>query len=218
MCLGAKIIKEPADDTLVSDVTASHPSQGPDVNFRAVLRNTTLDVHQRLHRHDGFAAVQNGTITIAAYRHLLVRLHGFYVPFEMAADVAGERSIWLKDDLRALGVDPNGPRSPDLCPDIPVSRTPEARLGALYVVEGSALGGRELARNLNGLLGADAISGRRFFIGRGAGTGVAWRSYLAQLEAYAADQAARPRITHAALETFAVFERWMSGWSRAQHD
>jgi len=154
---------------------------------------------------------------MAHYRRLLIRLYGFYVPFEMAADLAGERTAWLQADLRALGVDPSGGAA-NLCPYIPIPRTPEARLGALYVVEGSALGGRELARNLSALLGPDAVSGRRFFIGRGAGTGVAWRSYLARLEAYGADPEARPRITHAALETFAVFERWMAGWSGVTHD
>jgi heme oxygenase len=200
-CLGATIIKEPAD-----------------VSFRNVLRDVTLDVHQRLHRHDGFAAIQNGLIDRAAYRRLLIRLYGFYVPFEAAAAVADDRSAWLADDLETLGVDSAALSRVALCPDIPPLMSAEARLGALYVVEGSALGGRDLGRNLARLFEAEGVAGRRFFLGRGAGTGEAWREYLTRLSQGASDPAARPKITHAALETFAVFEGWMAGWSRARHD
>jgi heme oxygenase len=175
-------------------------------------------VHQRLHLHEGFAAIQNGSIEMASYRRLLLRLYGFYIPFETAADISRERSGWLADDLRALGSHPDGFDAAALCSEIPIPRTPEARLGALYVVEGAALGGRDLARHLTGLLGPDGVAGRRFFLGRGAGTGEAWRGYLSRLEAHAADPTARPDIIKAMLETFAVFERWMAGWSRATHD
>jgi heme oxygenase len=202
---------------LVGDLQAPLGSETAGTPFRNVLRGVTLDVHQRLHLHDGFAAIQSGSIDLASYRHLLLRLQGFYIPFEAAADVGRERSGWLADDLRALGVDPEAPGAVAMCPDMPCPRTPGARLGALYVVEGSALGGRDLARHLSGLLGPDAVNGRRFFIGRGAGTGEAWRRYLSRLEAHAADLAARPGILDAALETFAVFERWMAGWRRATH-
>jgi heme oxygenase len=217
-CHGAKIISQPADERLVGDPQAPPGSEGPETPFRNVLREATHDVHQRLHLHDGFAAIQNGAIDMALYRLLLIRLYGFYIPFEAATDVGDERSRWLADDLRALGVDPDRPGAVALCPDIPCPRTPEARLGALYVVEGSALGGRGLARELAALLGPDAVGGRRFFIGRGGGTGEAWRGYLSQLEVHAADLAARPLIIDAALGTFAVFERWMAGWSHATHD
>ncbi len=203
---------------LVGDLQAPPGSETAVTPFRNVLRAATRDVHQRLHLHDGFAAVQNGAIDMASYRRLLIRLHGFYIPFETAADIGSERSGWLADDLRALGVDIVTGRTGAMCPDMPVPRTAAARLGALYVVEGSALGGRDLARHLSGLLGPDAVAGRRFFIGRGAGMGEAWRGYLSQLEAHAADPAARPGITQAALETFALFERWMADWRRAIHD
>lgn len=183
--------------------------------FRWVLRQATQDVHQRLHRHDGFAAIQNTTIDIASYRRLLVRLYGFYVPFEAAADIGCDRSAWLEDDLRALGVDQRGFGTTPMCNDIPCLKSADARLGALYVIEGSALGGRDLSRNLDQLLGPEAINGRRFFLGRGHGTGEAWRRYLAQLSTSSAEPEARSKITRAALETFAVFEKWLSGWSAA---
>lgn len=190
----------------------------PGANLHGVLRGATLDVHQRLHRHQGFAAIQDATIDLASYRRLLIRLYGFYIPFETAAGIGCERSEWLKDDLGALGVDAASLATTALCREIPRLATHEARLGALYVIEGSALGGRQLGRNLAHLFGSDAVAGRRFFLGRGAGTGEAWRTYLAQLSAGAGHPAARPKIIDAAQETFAVFERWLAGWSGAAHD
>jgi hypothetical protein len=38
------------------------------------------------------------------------------------------------------------------------------------------------------------------------------------LSANSSDSASRVTIIDAALETFAVFERWMAGWSHATHD
>ena len=183
--------------------------------FRWVLREATQDVHQRLHRHDGFAAIQNTTIDTASYLRLLLRLYGFYVPFEAAADIGRDRSAWLEDDMRTLGVDRQALGAAAMCNEIPCLKSADARLGALYVVEGSALGGRDLGRNLDRLLGPEAIDGRRFFLGRGPGTGAAWKRYLAQLSASSAEPESRTKIIGAAMETFAVFEKWLSGWSTA---
>lgn len=141
------------------------------VPFRWVLREATHDVHQRLHRHDGFATIQNTTIDIASYRRLLIRLYGFYVPFETVADIGRDRNAWLEHDLRALGLGRQELGAIAICNDIPSLMSADARLGALYVVEGSALGGRDLGRNLDRLLGWETINGRRFCLGRGSGTG-----------------------------------------------
>ena len=187
-----------------------------DPALRDVLRAATQDVHDRLHRHAGFAAIQDATIGRAEYRRLIGRLYGFYLPFEAAASISPDRSTWLGHDLEALG------RGRPLyalprCPHIPRLDSAHSRLGALYVVEGSALGGRELARNLDRLLGKDVAQGRRFFIGRGQKTGEAWRGYLAQLAAASSDPSARAEIINGAVETFAAFERWLDGWSNVSH-
>ena len=204
------------DQLINPDARLSNPAAaGGDTAFRWVIREATHEVHQRLHLHDRFAAIQNATIDIASYRRLIIRLYGFYLPFETAAEIGHDRSAWLEDDLRSLGVDFKAPAAPALCNGIPCLKTAETRLGALYVVEGSALGGRELGRSLDRLLGPDAINGRRFFLGRGSGTGEAWRRYLSQLSAGSGDPVVRTKIIGAALETFAVFESWLSGWSSA---
>ena len=181
-------------------------------DLHEALRIATHDVHQRLHRHRGFAAVQDGTIDRAAYARLLRRLFGFHRAFEIAADLPPQRSLRLADDLAALdnGGVALGPIA--LCGMLPAFAGPADILGGRYVVEGSALGGRGLARHLDTLLGTQASDGRRFFAGNGGDTGAVWRDYLARLALVAPDPAARQRVIAAAIATFASFEVWLADW------
>jgi heme oxygenase len=191
-------------------------ADGTDSSLRWALRAATRDVHDRLHRHAGFAAIQGATIGLAAYRDLIVRLYGFYVPFEAAAAIEPDRTNWLAGDLEALGLRRSLHALPK-CPHVPRLGSAHLRLGALYVAEGSALGGRDLARGLDRLLGKDATEGRRFFIGRGPDTGEAWRGYLGQLSAAQSGSFARAEIIKGAVETFAAFEHWLNGRSILAH-
>ena len=192
------------------------PTEAACRSLRHLLRETTHEIHQRLHLHDGFAAIQDETIDRSAYQNLIVRLYGFHLPFELAAGFERERSGRLEEDLRALGLDP-GDRAVPICRHLPRLDSTERRLGALYVVEGAALGGRELAKGLNGLLGATGTEGRRFFMGRGPGTAQGWRDYLALLSAASTEPSAQAEVISAAVETFAVFEDWLSGWKVINH-
>ena len=179
--------------------------------LRQCLREATAAAHERLHHHPGFAAIQDGTIDLAHYRSLLVRLYGFYVPFEAAAGIAGDRSNWLRADLAAVGgyALATIPR----CTSLARLDTQARQLGALYVVEGSTLGGRHLARNLDRLFGSPVMEGRRFLLGRGSSTAAAWNVFLSRLAAAGSTRAARDEIVEAAVTTFSIFEEWLRDWS-----
>jgi heme oxygenase len=185
-------------------------------SLRLALRAATQDVHTRLHHHSGFVAVQDATIVLADYEALIARLYGFYVPFEAAMAIEPERSNWLARDLTALNHKRPLHTLP-MCRHIPRLDSQYLRLGALYVAEGSALGGRELARGLDRLLGKDVTQGRQFFIGRGAGTGESWRRYLAQLSAAPPELSAHAEVIRGATGTFAAFEHWLNEWSGPLH-
>jgi heme oxygenase len=181
--------------------------------IRQALQAATNDVHERLHCHPGLAAVKDQTITRENYARLLGRLYGFYTAFEAAAGLAPTRSEWLKIDLTVLGVSPLQQSKLPLCSGLPDLATPEALLGALYVVEGSALGGIALARCLEGMVGEGNLDGRRFFSGRLAETGAAWRAYLQRLSAASGASKDRATMIFTANATFAAFERWLDGWN-----
>jgi len=165
-----------------------------------------------MHIHDGFDAVKGGTIDKRSYQLLLRRLFGFYRPFELSAGLTADRSTWLHSDLSALDVPAGEIENSPSCCQIPYLNTPNRRLGALYVVAGSALGGRELSRGLDGILGVGITSGREFFLGYGDQTGQVWRQCLASLASASAKPGASAEIVGAAVETFAAFEHWAEGW------
>jgi heme oxygenase (biliverdin-IX-beta and delta-forming) len=193
---------------------AGGPSPGYQADLHAVLRSATDASHQRLHRHRGFAALHDSTISRADYVRLLGRLHGFYTAFEAAAAIAPDRSRRLAADLAALaGCGAHAAALIPRCPDIPAFHDADEILGGLYVVEGAALGGRILARRLDPLLGIDAAAGRSFFLGNGADTGAAWRGYLARLAGISPDAGTRQRVVTAAIATFAAFETWLHDWN-----
>ena len=175
----------------------------------------TNDVHQRLHSHRGFAAVQDGTISRANYAKLLIRLEAFHIAFEAAARIGNQRSNWLAQDIGAVLGTRWLPGAAAHRPTIPLLDSNERVLGALYVVEGSALGGIGLARGLDSLLGSGVSDGRRFFAGRGSVTGSAWRDFIARLDLVSVQPAARLAAIDAAVATFSVFEVWLADWRKA---
>ena len=185
--------------------------------LKDALRMATADVHERLHHHIGLAAVQAGSIDRTAYIKLLSRLYGFYRPFEAAAQLSPERTRWLESDLTALGVDPAEHEKIPRCAALPQRFSADHILGARYVVEGSALGGRGMARQLDALLGVGVTAGRQFFSGNGAATGAVWRDYLALLSAVPSPVLHRTTIVAGANATFATFEQWLAGWNK-NHD
>ena len=98
----------------------------------------------------------------------------------------------LQADLEFLGVTPP-PAGSESVPDDAFA------IGCLYTVQGSTLGGKVIARQLDGLLeGAD---GRRFFIG-GSDDGAHWRLLYDRLEAREQDFA---RLEAGSRHAFARF-------------
>ena len=182
-------------------------------SLRHALRSATADVHARLHLHAGLAAIAAKRIDVTDYRQLLLRLYGFYLPFENAAGLEPVRSGWLATDLRALAMPECRLATAAVCTTLPRLENPQAVLGAMYVVEGSALGGHGLARQLSGLMGEATLSGRRFFASDGADTSRAWRAFVDRIDLVA--QREWTIVIDAAIATFCCFETWMDGWEAA---
>ncbi|WP_237216295.1 biliverdin-producing heme oxygenase [Falsiroseomonas oryziterrae] len=186
------------------------------VSARAALRGATEAVHLRLHAIPVFEALAEGRITRAAYAALLRRKLGFHAALEarlaeapdlasLGVDLAARRrSHLLRADLAWLGVTSEAEPAP-----LPRYDTTAAALGALYVAEGSTLGGRHLARALDGLL-PPGMDGRRFLLGHGERHGEMWRTCCAAIERCGAEAEARARMIQGALDTFAAFEAWFT--------
>ena len=203
------------------------PPQGTADALRT-LRAATAVVHERLHHLPTFARIVTGVVARDEYRALLERLHGFHAALDTrfrphaalfaryGVDLAPrDRLPRLADDLIALGADAGAiaalPRA--ALSALPATRgdaSIEAALfGQLYVREGSALGGRVIARHLDPLFGS-ATRGRTFFAGD-VGNGARWRATCDALERVVASQpAAAADLAAGATACFADFERWMA--------
>jgi heme oxygenase len=187
--------------------------------LRQRLRDATKNVHMRLHRHPGLSAAAAGTIDLDGYRALLARLYGFHRAFEAcvasrssgsAPETGAARSALLESDLATLGVTTERRQSLPLCTTLPSFCCNAERLGALYVIEGSALGGAQIARALRPVLQPLGGAGCRFFSNDG-GPRRGWTEILERIEALSGETAQESVIT-AAVTTFETFEDWMAGW------
>ncbi len=186
---------------------------------RDLLRLATHDVHMRLHGHPVMRPLLDGCSDAPEYRRVLGHLFGFHAPLEHALFAAG---AWLPDalgmdrrlrvaalrrDLGDLGMGTAEIEALPLVRALPRLDSAGRALGALYVREGSTLGGKVMAARLDPLLGAGELSGRRFLNGD-ADAGSSWRSCCVVIETAAA-QGQLADMVAGAQETFAAFEAWL---------
>ncbi len=186
---------------------------------RHILRERTDAAHQRLHHLPDFAALAAGELTRHGYRALLGRLYGFHAPLEatLAAALGAEqgalapdgwrRAHLLHSDLSHLGA---SARDIDELPIVgaapPQSRA--AAIGRLYVMEGSTLGGRVLARGLDGMLPEGSMDGRRFLRGGTAPNHARWAAVCAEIDDCGATEPNMAEMIASAHECFATFDLW----------
>ena len=195
-------------------------------HLRTRLRQATAQTHERLHGHDGLGAAASGAMARDDYRLLLARLWGFHRAFEETLDEAARglaldivmvdraRAPMLEADLLTLGLDAQAIAQLPRCDHIFRPTDGASFMGALYVVEGSTLGGVHIARALSSLFDGPEGEGRKFFLGYGERHSLMWRGFLARLDAYAGDEACEASAIEGAVRTFADFEMWMDGWRR----
>lgn len=158
----------------------------------ALLKESTAADHRAVERE---LPLMHPEVSLADYRRYLTGMWSLHAPVEGALAALPElrtvlpdleerrRLPHLEQDLRALGLSPEEIASlPAAEPLAPPRRIPEA-LGALYVLEGSTLGGQVLRRHLSGALGS-AILGALHYLGAYADVGAMWKKFRDAVEAY----------------------------------
>lgn len=185
----------------------------PSSDILARLKQETAAEHAAI---EGAARIMDPGLTLDRYRHYLEQSYGFYAPvepelarlgaWEALGLSAAERAKLplLEADLAALGSDvaalPRAASTPRL-------RDVTEALGCLYVLEGSTLGGRVIARHVQARLGAHVP--RRFLDGYGPRTGETWQIFRNALAAAARQRNADARIISGARSTFEAFTAWL---------
>ena len=199
---------------------ADTASDGATLSARMAIRAATAVAHERLHHIPAFARLADGQLDRNGYVNLLMRLLGLHEPMEAAiarglSDISFgvpverlRRVPLLRADLAALGVRDGEIAVAPRFKSVPAWNTPAQAMGALYVLEGATLGGRQLARQLDHILPLGGSGGRSFLLAGTASDRPSWAAFCAALERCGADTQRRASIIDAADRAFECFARW----------
>lgn len=181
--------------------------------LHARLRAATAPEHAGLERDLDWRA---RVATLPGYRDLLARLHGFHAAYEPAIGLAladeaflgGRRRLARLDaDLRHLGL--AEPAIAALPRPEPIRLAgPAAATGALYVLEGSTLGGQVIGRHIGSVHGLTE-EGLAYYRAHGPATGTMWAAFRARLTLFEDDAAGEAALIEAAIATFAAMRAWL---------
>lgn len=180
------------------------------------LREATRPMHEAVERELDW---ERRVETIDGYRSLLARLYGFHAAWEpeAAALIADEaffgprrKAHLLAADLACLGLSRSSIGAlPKPCGlRVPMATRAEA-LGAMYVLEGSTLGGQLIARRVSAVLGLRPGAGCSYYCAYGPAVGTMWREFRACLLA-ASSPTADYAMARTAQRTFERLRSWLT--------
>jgi heme oxygenase (biliverdin-IX-beta and delta-forming) len=155
-----------------------------------VLKTSTRPEHEAT---ESVMPLMQAGLTVEQYTTVLQRLSAVVISWEQwavahtppdLAEMVRERcrGPLIERDLRLLGSVPGEPAFEFPSDEIPGLQggDPNFRasfLGAMYVMEGSRLGGQYIARHLEETLGFQPGEGDAYFRGYGEQTGTMWRAF-----------------------------------------
>ncbi|HEY0676730.1 MAG TPA: biliverdin-producing heme oxygenase [Chitinophagaceae bacterium] len=155
------------------------------------------------------------------YLHLLEMFYGFYKPVEEQIDSHIDRAHFTDYSQRrkseALLQDMHNLEAGSrlmLCQDLPSISDSVSCLGALYVLEGSTLGGSVISKLLKKELGDEAPEFFLFFNCYGDSARDMWYEFKEKLNSYTTNEAAHLKMIEAANETFVKFKTWILEYER----
>ena len=201
---------------MIAAMSAPTPSVMP---LSQRLRDRTTESHERI---EAALDLLNDHFTLDRYATLLERWHGFEWTWDrVAAETFGSvlppgflqarrRLSMVRADLKVCG---RSPARIAALPAVPIDALPwhdkSGALGVLYVIEGSTLGGKHVAKFVTGRLPLTAEHGVAYFSSYGDQTGVRWRETKAVLDAppFAANE---ERVIAAAVATFDYLASWLN--------
>jgi heme oxygenase len=172
------------------------------------LRLETRPAHDQLEQNTFNQQLTAGTITEATTAHFLAKMYGFLVPYEARLQEqhlgpeweieTRQRAHLILNDLQLSASQLAS------CPDIPPLGTWPQLLGAMYVVEGSTLGGQVIARQL----AKSNIPLRSYFSGYAERTGPLWKAFCQLLDREATPENEADIVQSASL-TFQKLDAWL---------
>jgi heme oxygenase len=203
-------------------VTAAHGSHNGISNLRDQLRHETRQEHHDLEKAlDLFSAQFN----VTDYRNLLVKFFVFHAAFDAYLSLKKHEGIsaekfylegrskknWLAQDVDFMGIDAASDIGKLSHDDFAILLPSTEHIwGAIYVIEGSTLGGQILARHFTKTLGLFPEAGLRFFTAYGSETKAKWNETIRQLEVLANQDVRHANIIAGAKRTFEFLKQHLT--------
>ena len=201
-------------------MTEPFPSLMPQESMVARLRTATRTAHRDIETVPAMVRLLAADLSEADYIAVLCRTGAFHRAFEQQAAVllapdAAARVFLDGGRMRALAADLDwfGVPLPAPAPGaaLPALTNAAQALGAMYVIEGSDLGGRVIARRLSDTLGLTPQTGCRFYGGHdAAATRDRWQRFCDLLQdAASRSGTAAADMAAGAVATFRSLEAWL---------
>lgn len=168
------------------------------------LREETKVLHEEIEKDNIAGKIMDHTISLEEYKLLLFQNYVAYKSSEseiarFLPDYTLDKTLRLEKDLRSLGVS-------DLNLNLEFECKNEAEaVGAAYVVEGSAMGGMLIGKEIKNCDSLNSVGNQHFFSGdRSSMAG--WNSYLKFLRSREFSAEEISEATKKARATFLLFQ------------
>lgn len=154
------------------------------MTLRFELRSATKELHRQLDSHRALSPLTSPDITLAQYQCALQAMYPLFAGTEdRIAEYVENHSLPIDFTIWR--------RAPELLHDLEYYELPAADgiwagpeiasdgalVGCFYVLAGSAIGGRAIAKHVNQVLGVTPETGGRFFYGYGTEFSALWHSF-----------------------------------------
>ncbi len=180
------------------------------------LKNHTATIHKEVEQKNLAKYIMDHTITKNQYQQLLQQNYQIYYVIETYLNsnskklppttqglINFDKSTALRNDLELISAEIPEPS----LTNIELGTNPMELLGAMYVIEGSMLGGMLIAKNLKKCKELEPLKKAYFFSGKSNQSVQRWKNFCQLLSALTLDQDDITRATDAAKKTFDIFNR-----------
>ncbi|MCX2839549.1 biliverdin-producing heme oxygenase [Salinimicrobium sp. MT39] len=171
------------------------------------LKEETRELHEQIEDKNLARQIMDHSIDLTTYKLLLLQNYLAYRETETEIQkflphYEGKKHQQLKQDLQQLGITEEIPSKNGIFE----CHSKAEALGAAYVVEGSALGGMVLAKNLQKCAALDEIP-RHYFFNGDKNNMQDWKAFKEELENYPFTPSEEKMAIEKAKDTFRFFER-----------
>lgn len=167
------------------------------------FKEATKELHEQVEKENLARFIMNHSIDMETYRLLLLQNYLAYKKTETAIGIYIKGYKGMKHQLLSKDLENLGAGEVSIDPHFSCNSLAEA-FGAAYVVEGSALGGMVLAKNISQCSGLSALETHYFFNGDRDNI-KAWKDFKSELSKQDFSEKEQLEATEKAKDTFRFF-------------